>query len=255
MKATTRRTIAMARRALNFATAHPIADSGYTAAVARLKDDVGKADTLGQQQIDGGRKESAAISRRLMLRRTMRTQLLKRLASIELLNEKEHPELAGMYDLPPAKGPIRSFLLQAQTILSNATEQKDLLAQLGMGDTLIADLTSAIAVFETATTDSHSARAVHTGARGAFSALAKRCDSEVTMIGTYLEAVYANDDETLAAWRSARNLAGPFKRSAAATPAPAPEPDPVPAPAPSPSPAPVSVQPPGSPVDGTKQVS
>ncbi|HEY4320773.1 MAG TPA: hypothetical protein VGM77_06275 [Gemmatimonadales bacterium] len=231
MKATTRRTISMARRALDFALAHPLDDTGYTALVTRLQGEITKADGLGRLQVEGSLREHTAVERRTALRNAIRSRQLKRLASLTQLNVTDHPELAGKYDLPQVNGPNRAFLLRAQSILQAATDQKDLLAQLGLGDSFLADLTSAVTAFDVATQDSHSARADHVGARGEFSALARRCDQEVTLIGTYIESVYATDAQTLTAWRSARNLAGPFTRS---KPAPVPGPVPVPDPAPVP---------------------
>lgn len=227
----------MARRVLDFATNQSITDAGYTAAVSRLRDEVAKADDLGRLQGDGARREHVAVTSRTQVRQTIRSQQLRRLAQLAQLNVSVHPELAGKYNLPAGHGPNRAFILQAQSILANATEQKDLLAQLGAGDTIIADLTAALAGFEQATADAHGARADHVGACGELTALARRCDQEAQVIGTFIESTYANDAQVLAAWRSARNVSGPFTRSRIADP-----PAPQPAPSPDPAPAPVMEQ-------------
>lgn len=227
MKARTRRNVARARRALDFATAHPLTDSGYSAAVASLNRDVAQADTLGRQQADGIQREHAAKLRRNAIRRQMRARQLKRLATLARLNAADHPELNGKYPLPPAKGPGRAFQLQAQSILANATEQKDLLSQLGVGDTILTDLAAAIADYDTNTVAAHNARADHTGASKAFQAMARRCDDEVELIGSFIQDAFANDEGTLGAWASAQNLAGPFTRKSQ-PPAPSPMPSPTP---------------------------
>lgn len=231
MRATTRRTISMARRALDFASALAITDAGFTTVVARLKDEVSKADQLGRLQGEGAQREHAAVQARAAIRAQIRTQQLRRLTKLAELNAAEHPELIGRYDLPDPRGPNRAFLLQLQSVLSSATEQKDLLAQLGAGDTIVADLTSAIATFDTATANAHAARADHVGASGELAVLARRCDNEVTLIDTYVRSVFADDTQTLAAWQSARNRAGPFRHSHTADPVPSPEPVPAPEPA------------------------
>ena len=224
----------MARRVLDFATNQSITDAGYTTAVSRLKDEVAKADELGRLQGEGSEREHAAVAARNQLRQNIRSQQLKRRAQLAQLNASAHPELAGRYRLPASNGPNRTFILQAQSMLANATDQKDLLAQLGVGDTFIADLTTALATFDQATATAHASRADHVGARTELSALARRCEQEVEVIGTFIEATSANDEQVIGAWRSARNVAGPFTRSRHNEP-------PVPAPTPNPEPAPLPV--------------
>ncbi len=222
MQSNTRRTISMARRALDFATTHALTDAGYTTVVARLKDEVTKADDLGRLQAEGIRREHVAHGTRYEMRRTIRSQQLRRLSKLASLAGVDHPELVGKYDLPPREGPYRSFLLRAQSMLSSATEQKDLLGQLGLGDSFIADLTNSLATYEGLTANAHAARVDHVGASGALRALARRCEQEVDVIGTYIASTYANDAQTLTAWQSARNVAGPFTHAKNAAPEPAP---------------------------------
>lgn len=208
----------MARRALDFALAHPLADTGYTAVVNRLKTEVAQADDLGMLQQAGAEREHAAVTRRTTLRQAVRSQHLLRLSKLAFVATKDHPELAGRFVLPPASGPNRTFLLKVRTMLADATEQKELLNTIGLGDTFIEELTQAVTEFEGATESAHAARADHVGAAAELEQLASRCTVDVAVIDTFMRRAFANDAMTLAAWRSAKNVAGPFKAPPPAVP-------------------------------------
>ena len=90
-------------------------------------------------------------------------------------------------------------------MLNNAIAQQDLLKSLGLGDTLIDDLTKSLADFETATEDAHSGRADHIGASAQVDVIAARCVADVDVLDTYMRSSYAADEQTLAAWRAAKN--------------------------------------------------
>ena len=220
----------MARRALDFALAHPQADAGYTAVVSRLQQEVAQADQASVLQDTGDEREHAAIARRTAVRQEVRTQHLLRLTRLAKRAAKEHPELAGRFTLPPTRGPNRAFLVKATAMLQDATAQKDLLASIGLGDTFIAELTQAVADLDKATADAHAARADHVGAAAQLEQLAALAAVDVSVIDTYVRRIYANDAMALAAWKSARNLAGPYTPGAAATPAVVPAPAPTPTP-------------------------
>jgi hypothetical protein len=84
-----------------------------------------------------------------------------------------------------------------------------------------------VADFETATESAHAAKADHIGASAELEKLATRCSVDVAVIDTFMRRAFVNDVATLAAWRSAKNVAGPFK----ATPPAVPDVPPTPAPA------------------------
>src|ERR1019366_4149834 len=105
MKRSIRRRISMAHRALDFATAHPVADAGFAAVITRLQADVAKADALGMLQGAGRDGEHAALSRRLAIRQSVESQQLRRLRRIAELAAVDHPGVAGKFVLPPAGAP------------------------------------------------------------------------------------------------------------------------------------------------------
>lgn len=229
----------MARRAMDFATAHPMADASYTAVVTRLQAEVAQADMLGKLQGTGRERERAAIARRTAIRRATRSQQLRRLCRIADLAAVDHPELVGKFILPPPKGPNRSFLLKAETMLADATTEKDRFISLGLGDTFIEELTQAVADFNATTASAHAARADHVGARAELVGIVNQCAADIDVIDTFIRSKFANDLQALAAWQSAKNIPGPFTSQVATTPPPAVEPVTPPAPA---TPASVSAE-------------
>lgn len=230
----------MARRALDFATAHPVADAGFAAVITRLQAEVAKADALGMLQGAGRDGEHAALSRRSAIRQSVESQQLRRLCRIADLAAVDHPGLAGRFVVPPAGAPNREFLLKARTLLADTTAEKELLSSLGLGDTFVEELTQAVADYETATASAHAARADHVGAGAELAAVAHRCTADVVVIDTYMRAKFATDPQILAAWRSARNIVGPNKAKAAEAAPPVPV---TPPPAPVVSSAPAAAAP------------
>jgi hypothetical protein len=210
MNARLRRRISRARRALDFATAHPLTDSGYAIVVARLQAEIDQADALGILQGTGDEREHAAVVRRQEVKKTTGAQLLRRLCRIGEVAAAGHPELANKFVLP-RKPPTRVFILKAQAMLADATADQELLRSIGLGDTFIAELTQAVADLDSTTDSAHTARNDHVGATGGLPALADRCEVDIDILDTFIEVAFANDAQALTAWRSAKNLAGPFK--------------------------------------------
>jgi hypothetical protein len=227
MNAPLRRRISRARRAYDFATAHPLPDSGYTTVVTRLKTEIDQADSLGILQGTGGEREHAAVVRRQVVRKTARSQLLRRLCRIAQLATATQPDLANKFVLPPSSGTTRAFVLRAQAMLADATAAKDVLSTIGLGDNFLADLTQAVADLSGTTENAHAARNDHVGATGGLPALMDRCDVDVDVLDTFIQAAFANDAQSLTAWRSAKNLAGPFKAQVEEVPPAPPAPQPV----------------------------
>ena len=220
----------MARRALDFATAHPVADSGFTAILTNLASGVEKADAVGMLQASGPQRQHAAVVQRLDVKHSIHSSLLRRLCRVAQLNSAAHPELKDKFTLPPGKSANREFILKAQQMLDDATAQQDLLKTLGLGDTFIADLTTEVNAFDSSTEDAHAGRADHIGASAQIDTIATTCVANVDVLDTYMQRAYAGDLQTLAAWDAATTVHAAAEH-AEATPADAP---PVPAPAPQP---------------------
>jgi hypothetical protein len=200
----------MARRALDFALAHPQADAGYTAVVTRLQQQIAQADEVSVLQQTGDEREHAAIARRAVVREEIRAQHLLRLSRLAKRAAEEHPDLGGRFTMPAPHVPNHVFLIKAKGMLQDAVVHEPLLSTIGLGDNFVAELTQAVAALERATTDAHAARNDHVGATAQLERAASICSTDVGVLDTFMRTIFAHDAQALAAWRSARNLAGPF---------------------------------------------
>jgi hypothetical protein len=206
MRADIRRRISRARTAFDFATAHPVADAGYATVLTRLQGEVAQADALARSEDSGRVTESAARVHRKVVRNTVRSQQLRRLCRIAARAAKDHPELQGIFKMPPVNAPLRTFIIKAQGLLDAAADQATLFGSLGLGDKFVDQLTAAIANFDGATQGAHAGRAEHVGATAQLIALAADCSSDVDVLDTFIQEAFAGDQQTLAGWKSAKSL-------------------------------------------------
>lgn len=220
----------MAARALDFAAAHPSTDAGYNALVARLKDRLAQADQLAIEQRDGQVLKHSAVARRAELRDSIARIQLRHLVGVAQLAAKEHPELLKLFPPPPSGGPHKTVMTAARSMLAAAQPQKDLFVSLGLGATFLDELAQAIADFDKATEDGHTGTREHVGAGAELLVAAEDCVKLTLVLDGLYKLWFRNDPKSLAAWKSSRNVVGPYKGKL--QPAPAPPPEPVPAPAP-----------------------
>ena len=75
----------MARRAFDFATAHPVADSGFSTILSGLESDIASADSLGMLQAAGPQRQHVAVAQRSALKESIRSLQLSRLWRVALL--------------------------------------------------------------------------------------------------------------------------------------------------------------------------
>ncbi len=226
MLADLRRKLSTAVRVRDFATAHPIADGGFTTILTRLTDATAQADAVATTGGDGMVGEHAARGRRRGLKASIRRNQLERLARIAEIAVQTHPELAGQFVLPTLNMPNKNFLLAARALLAAAIPQQELFTSLGLGDTFIADLTRATDQMEAETTTAHTDRDGHVSAGVSLKNLMRACRRDTVLMGTYYRAAYPADSEVMAGWKAASRVAAQFR-----TEADLPEPVPVPAPA------------------------
>jgi hypothetical protein len=217
----------MAARARDFATSHPIADGSFNTVLQRLDAAVTAGDDMVMQESLGQVGEHAAVARRLGLRMAV-VNRLRRLVAIARLAAKTEPDLAGNFVVPNAKGPGKVFVLSARGMLNSALPHKDLFVSLGVGDTFFDDLGHDIDQYEGTTLSAHDGRSGHVVAGAELVTTVRECMGDVRILGTFFVEHYPKGSEILAGWRSASNIAGPFRRAA---PAPSPE-EPPPSPSP-----------------------
>jgi hypothetical protein len=211
MQASTRRTLSMAVRALNFARANPSTDASHQAVVARLEERLAGADALALQERDGKFGERDATARRMALRKSMQQELLRHLVRTVQAAGKANPAIpAGDFALPDSSGANRAFATDARAMLAAALPLREALLPYGLGETTLDDLGRALAEFEALTEAAHLGRRQHVDGRAALNAIAGECAEEVRLLDGFNRKRFKGQPGLLAAWMSARNVVGPF---------------------------------------------
>ena len=167
----------------------------------------------------------AAVDRRRALRKSIRNHQLRRLVRTAELAGRANPELRSKFRLPPPDLPNKTFILAARSLLTGATPFKDELTSLGLGNSLLDDVGTALDSLEGITETAHTGRAGHVGARAEILFLTGEARRDVELLDTWITAANEQDPEVLAAWKSARNVAGPYRHKDDAGDAPDPATD------------------------------
>jgi hypothetical protein len=203
-----RRKLDMAARVRDFCRTRPDQNPGYTAAVARLEERLARAEALAQQQVAGQLAVTGAVVNKEQLRQEIYNTiaLLKGLARPAA---KEQPELAAGIVRPRPKLSHQAFLTSARVATATGSTHRELLLRFGMPESFLTDLSAALDRFEQALNEKHAGRAAHVGARAELEAVT----SEIMLIVRQLDALnrfrFRKDAESLAAWKSARDVAWP----------------------------------------------
>lgn len=203
-----RRKLDMAARVRDFCRTHADTNPGYTAAVARLEERLARAEALAQQQVAGKLAVTGAVANKEQLRQEIfnTIALLKGLARPAA---KEEPDLAAGILRPPLKLNHQAFLTRARVAADTGSAHQELLARYGMPENFLTELGAALDRFEKALNEKHNGRAAHVGARAELEAVT----AEIMLIVRQLDALnrfrFRKDAESLAAWKSARDVAWP----------------------------------------------
>jgi hypothetical protein len=204
-----RRKLDMAGRVRDFCRTHPAEDNaGYTAAVARLEELVARAEALAQQQVSGRLTVSGAAVNTHELRREIRATI-RLLAGLARAAAQEEPELEVMIERSSINASHQVFLTQARVAETNATTHRDLLTRYGMPQNFLEEFKAQLDSFEEAINDKHAGRAAHVGARADLFAVGNQFMRVVGQLDAINGYRFRKDAESLAAWKSARDVAWP----------------------------------------------
>jgi hypothetical protein len=228
MNANTRRRLSMAARAVDFLNANPDSDPTWTAVATRISDCVTRAETELQQETEGKAQEHASRAQRGTIRSAL-VKEMRHLTRVVQLAATEHRELAGILPAFHADQPHHLLVATAQVMLTAVTASKELLAPYGLSQALFDQMTADIAAFDSSTESSHTGRSTHVGAHNDLETTVSQAVALVGVMNGLVEQRFAGQSNLLAAWESARNIAGPFVRSKPEQPEPAPVVVPVPA--------------------------
>ncbi|MFL5472547.1 MAG: hypothetical protein ACJ8AM_09335 [Gemmatimonadales bacterium] len=205
-----RRKLDMAGRVRDFCRTHPDQNNpGYTAAVQRLEERVVRAEALAQQEISGRQSVSGAVINKEQLRLEVH-KAIALLAGLAEPAAREERELAVGIIRPDVNGSHQAFLTRSRVAAATASSHQELLVRYGLPEKFLEELDAKLNEYEQALNQQHAGRAAHVGARAELEAVT----SDVMLIVRQVDALnrfrYRSDPESLAAWKSARDVAWPL---------------------------------------------
>ncbi len=205
-----RRKLTMARRALEFAQANPSTDASWTGVVSRLGELADRADALDQEQTQGRAARRTAVASRRALRDRIRADYLRHLVTTAGVAFKDATAAPKEFRMPRNGGPTyQQFGSAAHAMLTAATPIRDQLVSAGLGETLLDELTTALAEFDAANAAERSARRVHMTARSAIEELGHALVEQVQLLDGLLRPRIRKDPTLAPPWERIRTLEGP----------------------------------------------
>jgi hypothetical protein len=203
-----RRKLDMAGRVRDFCRTHPDQNPGYTAATQRLEERLTRAEALARQEVAGRQTAAGAVVNKEQLRLDIH-KTIALLVGLAGPASREERELAVGIIRPDVNGSHQAFLTRSRVAAATGSAHKELLTRFGMPDGFLDELNAALDRYEQALNQKHAGRAAHVGARAELEAVA----AEIMLIVRQLDALnrfrFRKDAESLAAWKSARDVAWP----------------------------------------------
>ena len=208
MNARTRSRLEMARRALEFAQAHPDTSEGYTAAVRELEELLARSKQLADLQRQGIAEVRAATQRKTNLRRSISQGQMLHVATAAQRAAKEEPELAQKFALARQPTAYLAFQSLARTVAAEAEGRKALLVKHGLVDSVLVSLTESLGQFDQAQARVGGAQDPHR-CSGRAGCGVGRGGPDCEGNGQPQPGPLCRDPDLLAAWKSASNVIGP----------------------------------------------
>ena len=182
---------------------------GYTAAVERLEERLTRAESLAQQEVSGRQAVSGAVINKEQLRLEIH-KVIALLAGLAEPAAREERELAVGIIRPDVNGSHQAFLTRSRVAAATASSHQELLVKYGMPEKFLGELDAKLNAYEQALNQQHAGRAAHVGARAELDAVT----SDVMLIVRQIDALnrfrFRSDLESLAGWKSARDVAWPL---------------------------------------------
>lgn len=218
MKAKSRRKLEMGRRALEFSRAHPDASPGYEAAVARLQEQLNRADILADQQRGGILEVRMASGRKRELRRAMRRGHLRHLAKVARVAERDVPELGQKFLQTLSGGTYLGFRTAARGMAAEAEARREILIKHGLSATVLDGLTESLNLFDEAVKQGADGRRAHVGASAELDEIATEVAQIVSVMDGLNQVRFSRDAELLASWINASAVVATPRPPATPTP-------------------------------------
>jgi hypothetical protein len=212
MNAEVRRKLDMAERALVFIQEHPPEDAGTTPVFEELAERVGHALRLVKVEGEGLAGERAATKERLDVKRSLVTGLLGFLSRAGRAAAKEEPSLAQVFRPIAMATANRLFVARAESMVAAARGQLELLGRYGLTSALLEETERLVNRFVAVSQAAASSRLAHVGANADLTAVTSEIMELIDRIDRLHRHRFRADSDALAAWESAKNVLGPFRR-------------------------------------------
>lgn len=212
MEGKIRRIVEMAERALQFAEAHPSADTAHGELVQRLAERLARARALDEARAAGWVVRQGAAMRRLEVHEAMHAGLLRNLVRAGELAAEEDPAVAGVFALPKFRHPYQAYVTAVRRMLAAIERHGALLRRHGMLEAVPAQLAAALAEFEATQRQSVEGRHAHVGARAGLKAVADDLRRLVLALDGVYRVQLRGDVNAMQAWVSARDVMGAPRR-------------------------------------------
>jgi hypothetical protein len=209
MNAQVRRRLEMAARVRDFLRAHQMDGVGQGLGLAKLEGLLERAENLATQQRTGVAAVRAAVKQRQELRRALQPKILGYLSVVGAVAASQNAQLAEQFRMPPANATRQALLTMSRAILEQATAQKELLVKLGMSEQVLEELGTALGQYEQSLEATSAGRRAHVGARADLETVAAEISEQVRLLDRVVRYRFGDNSELMAAWDSARNVAGP----------------------------------------------
>jgi hypothetical protein len=209
MNVSIRRKLDMAQRVRDFCRTRPSQSPGYTAAVERLTERLARAEALAKQEVAGKLAVSGAVASKEQLRQEIDATVAL-LAGLARSAASEEAELKTAIGRPGRRLNHQAFLTRARVAADTAATHQELLIRYGMDQNFIAELNAALDRFEKVLNEKHAGRAAHVGARAELGAVTAECMLIVQQLDALNRFHFRKDAESLAGWKSARDVAWPL---------------------------------------------
>jgi len=211
MNAQLRRRLEMAGRVRDFLRAHKTDAVGEGLGLAKLEESIARAEALDAQQRAGVVTTRLSTKHRKGIRRALQSKLLLYLRALGGLGDPENGEAAVQFQVPPSNASHLALLTAGRDMLEKATGQKDVLLSRGMPPTLLDDLAGALGGLEKTIESTRAGRRDHVGASADLQTVAAEIKKQVRALDGMVRYRFGDNPELMGAWRSARNVLGPFK--------------------------------------------
>jgi hypothetical protein len=211
MKSDTRIRLEMGTRVRGFNRDHPSDNPGHAAAVARLEEQLARAEVLAQQERAGHLSVRATVLYKTERRRILRDGL-RLLAGVADAAASEAAGATAPLTMPHDTTNHRAFLTAAKVALTQATSQRELFLKYGMAPDFLGEFSTTLNQYEEAINQKSAAQTAHVGARADLDQVAGEIMHTVEQLDVLNRHRFRNDHELLAAWKSARNVAWPTRK-------------------------------------------